>query len=146
MAPKCYHPHTMTIDATATRDYVGRVWDESIVPALTEYIRIPAKSPHFDAAWREHGHLDRAVSLLEDWSVKRAIEGLTLEVARLPGRTPVILINVPGAAALPGTCSRWGPAGSCAVCLSTWAWSRPCTRWSFSKSCANITGSKTTSC
>jgi acetylornithine deacetylase/succinyl-diaminopimelate desuccinylase-like protein len=87
----------MTIDATATRDYVGRVWDESIVPALTEYIRIPAKSPHFDAAWREHGHLDRAVSLLEDWSVKRAIEGLTLEVARLPGRTPVILIDVPGA-------------------------------------------------
>src|ERR1051326_2158495 len=97
MAPECYHPHTMTIDATATRDYVGRVWDESIVPALTEYIRIPAKSPHFDAAWREHGHLDRAVSLLEDWSVKRAIEGLTLEVARLPGRTPVILIDVPGA-------------------------------------------------
>ena len=63
----------MTIDATATRDYVQRVWDDSIVPALTEYIRIPAKSPHYDAKWAENGHIDRAVSLLQEWSVKRAI-------------------------------------------------------------------------
>ena len=62
----------MTIDATATRDYVQRVWDTSIVPALTEYVRIPAKSPNFDAKWQENGHIDRAVALLEDWSVKRA--------------------------------------------------------------------------
>jgi acetylornithine deacetylase/succinyl-diaminopimelate desuccinylase-like protein len=87
----------MTIDATATRSYVQRVWDDSIVPALTEYIRIPAKSPHFDTKWAENGHIDRAVSLLQEWSVKRAIEGLTLDVVRLPGRTPVILIDIPGA-------------------------------------------------
>ena len=87
----------MTIDATATRTYVQRVWDDSIVPALTEYIRIPAKSPHYDAKWAENGHIDRAVSLLREWSVKRAIEGLRFDVVRLPGRTPVILIDVPGA-------------------------------------------------
>src|SRR6266702_2542379 len=94
---ECYHPRTMTIDAAATRTYVQRVWDDSIVPALTEYIRIPAKSPHYDAKWKENGHIDRAVALLEDWSVKRAIEGLRFDVVRLPGRTPVILIDVPGA-------------------------------------------------
>src|SRR5919108_897933 len=87
----------MTIDATTTREYVQRVWDTSIVPALTEYVRIPAKSPHFDAKWQEHGHIDRAVTLLQEWSEKRAIEGLRFEVHRLPGRTPVILIDVPGA-------------------------------------------------
>ncbi|MBM4439600.1 MAG: M20 family metallopeptidase [Candidatus Rokubacteria bacterium] len=87
----------MTIDTTATRDYVQRVWDGSIVPALTDYIRIPAKSPHFDADWATNGHIDRAIALLQEWSVKRAIEGLTLEVHRLPGRTPVLLIDVPGA-------------------------------------------------
>jgi acetylornithine deacetylase/succinyl-diaminopimelate desuccinylase-like protein len=97
MAAECYHPAIMTIDATATRSYVERVWDQSIVPALTEYIRIPAKSPSFDARWRENGHIDRAVALLEEWSVKRAIEGMRLEVVRLPGRTPVMLIEVPGA-------------------------------------------------
>ena len=87
----------MSIDATTTRDYVQRVWDGSIVPALTEYIRIPAKSPHFDSDWQKHGHIDRAVALLQEWSEKRAIEGLRLEVHRLPGRTPVIMIDVPGA-------------------------------------------------
>jgi acetylornithine deacetylase/succinyl-diaminopimelate desuccinylase-like protein len=87
----------MTIDATATRAHVDRVWDTSIVPALTEYVRIPAKSPHFDAQWKEHGHIDRAVALLQEWSVARAIEGLALDVVRLPGRTPVIVIDVPGA-------------------------------------------------
>jgi acetylornithine deacetylase/succinyl-diaminopimelate desuccinylase-like protein len=87
----------MAIDATTTRDHVQRVWDASIVPALTEYVRIPAKSPHFDAKWKENGHIDRAVALLQEWSVKRAIEGLRVEVARLPGRTPVILMEIPGA-------------------------------------------------
>src|SRR5204863_425113 len=61
-----------------------------------EYIRIPAKSPHYDVKWKENGHIDRAVALLQEWSVKRAIEGLRFDVVRLPGRTPVILIDVPG--------------------------------------------------
>src|SRR6266852_7977901 len=87
----------MTLDETATRQYVQRAWDESVVPARTEYVRIPAKSPMFDPAWKEHGHLDHAIALLQEWSVKRAIEGLRFDVVRLPGRTPVILIDVPGA-------------------------------------------------
>src|SRR6266566_136805 len=84
---ECYHPRTMTIDAAATRTYVQRVWDDSIVPALTEYIRIPAKSPHYDVKWKENGHIDRAVSLLQEWSVKRAIEGLRFDVVRPVSRT-----------------------------------------------------------
>src|SRR5881296_3430034 len=87
----------MTLDETATRRYVQRTWDESVVPALTEYVRIPAKSPMFDPAWKEHGHLDRAIALLQAWSAKRPVEGLRLEVARLEGRTPVLLMEVPGA-------------------------------------------------
>jgi len=87
----------MTIDTTRTRAFVQRVWDADIVPALTEYIRIPAKSPMYDEGWAEHGHLDRAVTLMTDWARARRIEGLTVEVVRLPGRTPVILMEVPGA-------------------------------------------------
>jgi acetylornithine deacetylase/succinyl-diaminopimelate desuccinylase-like protein len=86
----------MTIDTDRTRTYVQRAWDQEIVPALTEYIRIPAKSPMFDAKWAEHGHIDRAVGLITDWARRRKIEGLTIEVVRLPGRTPVILMETPG--------------------------------------------------
>ncbi|PYO54965.1 MAG: peptidase M20, partial [Candidatus Rokuibacteriota bacterium] len=78
----------MSLDETATRRYVQRTWEESVIPALTEYVRIPAKSPMFDPAWKEHGHLDRAVALLQGWSERRPVEGLRLEVVRLEGRTP----------------------------------------------------------
>ncbi|AKT42154.1 M20 family metallopeptidase [Chondromyces crocatus] len=72
-----------------------RAWEQEIVPALTEYIRIPNKSPAFDPEWREHGHMDRAVALIADWCQKQPIAGLTLEVVRLEGRTPVIYMEIP---------------------------------------------------
>ncbi len=86
----------MTLDSDTTRAFVQRTWDESIVPTLSDYVRIPAKSPLFDPAWREHGHIDRAVALLEGWCRSRPIEGLRVDVVRLEGRTPVILVDVPG--------------------------------------------------
>ncbi|MFT5050156.1 MAG: acetylornithine deacetylase/succinyl-diaminopimelate desuccinylase-like protein [Chlamydiales bacterium] len=75
---------------------VDRVWDDSIVPTLTRYIEIPNKSPHFDADWAEHGHMDRAVDLIADWCRERPIKGLKLEVVRLEGRTPLIFMEIPG--------------------------------------------------
>jgi len=87
----------MSLDTTRTRAFVQRTWDADIVPALTEYIRIPAKSPMYDEGWAEHGHIDRAVTLITDWARGRRLEGLAIEVVRLPGRTPVILMEVPGA-------------------------------------------------
>jgi acetylornithine deacetylase/succinyl-diaminopimelate desuccinylase-like protein len=86
----------MTIDTQRTRAFVQRAWDGDIVPALTEYIRIPAKSPMYDTKWAEHGYIDQAVKLITDWARGRKIEGLAIEVVRLPGRTPVILMEVPG--------------------------------------------------
>lgn len=77
-------------------DLVQRAWDERIVPALAEYIAIPARSPGFDPDWRHHGHLDRAVGLVHDWCRARPVEGLRTEVVRLEHRTPLILLEVPG--------------------------------------------------
>src|SRR2546423_6205525 len=77
---------------------IARFWDEAIVPALVEYIRIPAKSPHFDQEWAKNGHIDAAVKLAADWCRKHAVPGMTLEVVRIEGRTPVLLVEVPGTA------------------------------------------------
>jgi acetylornithine deacetylase/succinyl-diaminopimelate desuccinylase-like protein len=84
------------LDAVALHTFVQGRWEGTILPVLTEYVGIPAKSPMFDAAWREHGHLDRAVALLERWCRARPIEGLRVDVTRLPGRTPVLVADVPG--------------------------------------------------
>jgi acetylornithine deacetylase/succinyl-diaminopimelate desuccinylase-like protein len=76
---------------------VGGVWDKSIVPALCEYIRIPNKSAHFDAEWEKHGHMDAAAELMRQWCEANALPGMKTEIVRLPGRTPLLFIDVPGA-------------------------------------------------
>ena len=75
---------------------IAQFWDDAIVPSLVEYIRIPAKSPHFDKAWASNGHIDAAVELAATWCRKHAVPGMKLEVVRLPGRTPVLFIEIPG--------------------------------------------------
>src|SRR4029453_7899222 len=47
--------------------YSNRLWDDEIVAQLVEYIRIPAKSPHFDPRWKEHGHIDAVVAQARRW-------------------------------------------------------------------------------
>jgi len=83
---------------------VDRTWDEEIVPTLQTYIGIPNKSPAFDTDWAQHGYMDKAVKLLEDWArgKLKALPGSTLEVVRLEGRTPVIYIDIPGSGAPAG--------------------------------------------
>jgi acetylornithine deacetylase/succinyl-diaminopimelate desuccinylase-like protein len=89
------------LDIEKAIEFVDGCWDEAIVPALVDYIRIPNKSPAFDPDWAAHGHMDRAVALFEDWARARlaALPGATLDTLRLPGRTPLIVIDVPGAGA-----------------------------------------------
>src|SRR6266511_227805 len=89
-------PSQSPLPSRETMSLVQRRWAEDVLPALIRYIEIPAKSPAFDREWTAHGHLDRAVALIEEWSRRRPIEGLTVETVRLPGRTPVILMEVPG--------------------------------------------------
>ncbi|WP_140910422.1 M20 family metallopeptidase [Cognatiluteimonas lumbrici] len=83
------------MDSAAIDRFVSRMWDEDIVPQLVEYIRIPNKSPMFDADWVANGHMERAVELMEAWARAQPIEGLVVEVIRLEGRTPLIYLEVP---------------------------------------------------
>ncbi|MEO8012057.1 MAG: M20 family metallopeptidase [Dokdonella sp.] len=84
------------MDSREINEFVGEIWDAQIVPQLVDYIRIPNKSPMFDAKWAEHGYMDQAVSLMENWARGQPIPGMQLEVVRLPGRTPLIFIEIPG--------------------------------------------------
>jgi acetylornithine deacetylase/succinyl-diaminopimelate desuccinylase-like protein len=82
-------------EAAAIGAFAAQAWDDEIVPALTDYIAIPAKSPMFDADWQNNGYIDRVVRDAAAWVEGKQIAGLTLEVVRLPGRTPVIFFEVP---------------------------------------------------
>jgi len=79
----------------ASHEFIGATWDNEIVPVLEQYIRIPNKSPVFDPEWEAHGYMDRAAALIADYCRSRAVAGMTLETLRLPGRTPVLFMEIP---------------------------------------------------
>lgn len=84
------------MDAHKLVPFVDATWEKEIVPQLVDYIRIPNKSPAFDRDWQQAGHMERAVAQIAGWCAAQPIEGLTVEVVRLPGRTPLICMEVPG--------------------------------------------------
>lgn len=90
----------------AAREFTAELWDREIVPMLETYIRIPCKSPHFDAAWEANGHIERAVELAAGWCRRQPVAGMKVELVRLPGRTPLLFIEIAGDA--PGTVLLYG--------------------------------------
>jgi acetylornithine deacetylase/succinyl-diaminopimelate desuccinylase-like protein len=76
------------------RKFVTQQWDESIVPALQDYIKIPNQSPLYDPTWATNGLIDQAVDLMVQWVRDRQVPGLILEVVKHEGRTPIIFIEV----------------------------------------------------
>ena len=85
---------TAALDPVLALERVSRTWDESIVRELTDYIRIPAKSPGFAPDWREQGHLETVLRNAAQWIEAQKVAGLSLEIVRLPGRTPVLVFEV----------------------------------------------------
>ena len=91
--------------ADLLRDIQG-YWNGSILERLAAYIRIPNQSPLFDPQWESHGHMERAVHLMAEWARAQAIPNARVEVRRLPGLTPLLLVDVPGE--LPGSVLLYG--------------------------------------
>lgn len=84
------------MNTDALERFAGDLWQGPILRELTEYIRIPNKSPAFDPEWQAHGHMDAAAARFERWAKEMNIRGMQLEVVRLPGRTPLLFMEVPG--------------------------------------------------
>src|SRR5512146_2533087 len=77
------------------RRILDRRWDEELVPLLADYVKVPAKSPAFDANWAAHGHLTQVVQSAHAWAAAQRIAGMTLEIVTIDGRTPCIFFDVP---------------------------------------------------
>ena len=86
------------MDQSRLSTFINGLWDDTVVPTLVDYIRIPNKSPSFDPEWSAHGYMRDAVALFERWARERiaAFPGASLDVVQLAGRTPLIFIELPG--------------------------------------------------
>lgn len=77
-------------------EFVSQSWKNHIIPTLMDYIRIPNKSPLFDPNWEKHGYMENAVELFFQWAKAHACQGMHAEIIRLPHRTPLIYLDIPG--------------------------------------------------
>ena len=75
-------------------------WDSELIPRLVEYVKVPAKSPGFDASWAAHGYLQQVVKEAFAWGRAQKIAGLTIEIVALDGKTPCIFFDVPASGGL----------------------------------------------
>ena len=75
------------LDVAKTKAFMEGIWDGEIIPALTDYIRIPNKSPAFDPDWEKHGHMDQVVELFTAWARKKLQQfpGAALDVVEKLG-------------------------------------------------------------
>lgn len=80
--------------APTAAGHAAAAWD-GIVPVLGDYIAIPNLSAAFDPEWEANGHMARAISLVHDWCASRRLDGAFVGLHTLPGRTPVIVVDVP---------------------------------------------------
>jgi acetylornithine deacetylase/succinyl-diaminopimelate desuccinylase-like protein len=82
------------LDSAAALSHATEQWDRDIVRQLSDYIAIPAKSPGFDKDWAQHGYIETVVRNAAAWIEAQKVDGLSLEIVRLPGRTPVLFFEV----------------------------------------------------
>ncbi len=86
---------TIMMNNVAVAQRIALHWDREIVPLLQDYVRIPAKSPHFDRQWHANGYIEDVIRLAERWARRQPITGIKVDIVRLAGRTPVLLIEAP---------------------------------------------------
>ena len=70
-------------------------FDKSVVPALVEYIKIPNLSPSFNGGKFDEPETEQVIDLFSQWVRDQNIPDLSLEVRRLPNRTPLMYMEVP---------------------------------------------------
>lgn len=76
--------------------FVENYWDKEVMPSLQDYVKIPCKSSGFDKDWKQHGFIDEATDLFENWLKSRDIKGLTVERLSIDDRTPLLYVEIPG--------------------------------------------------
>ena len=81
-----------------TREFLDRFWEDEILPSLTEYVAVPNVSVLFDPDWEAHGHMEAALQMGKTFMAKHAPNDAVLHVGRIPGRTPLLLLDCPGEA------------------------------------------------
>ncbi|GAA4538131.1 M20/M25/M40 family metallo-hydrolase [Amycolatopsis samaneae] len=116
------------MEQKSVRESVVSAWTNDVVPSLSGLVEIPALSPAFDADWATTKHLAAAVDHVRAWIAGRGLPGAKLEVVELPGRSPLLFVDVPatpgatdkGTVLLYGHLDKQPPVGGWSEGLGPW--------------------------
>jgi acetylornithine deacetylase/succinyl-diaminopimelate desuccinylase-like protein len=78
-----------------TLTHASQRWRADVLPLLVEYARIPSVSPAYDLDWEAAGRLDEAAELVAAWARARPLAGATVDIVRIAGLTPTVVVEVP---------------------------------------------------
>ncbi|HCY86837.1 MAG TPA: peptidase M20 [Desulfobacteraceae bacterium] len=82
------------MNTEAIEKIIEDIWETSAIPALKDYVAIPAKSPGFDPDWEANGYLMKALELAADWCRGQKLENADIRIVCTPGKSPVLLVEV----------------------------------------------------
>ncbi|GAM21119.1 hypothetical protein SAMD00019534_042940 [Acytostelium subglobosum LB1] len=82
------------LDIKKVTEFSNNAWENTIIPTLSKYIEIPNQSPLYDSEWATNGYTEQAIKLLADWVLAQNVPGLSCEIKRIEGISPIILAIV----------------------------------------------------
>jgi acetylornithine deacetylase/succinyl-diaminopimelate desuccinylase-like protein len=86
-------------DTETSQAAIDAAWDGDVLDTLHDFIRIPNLSPAFEPGWDAAGHMAKAVDLVRRWCETQVagdgLDGATVEVREIEGRTPLVVVDVP---------------------------------------------------
>ena len=86
----------MPVDLDSMVENADRIWEESILPSLSEFIEIHALSPMFEPNWDELGELQATLDLFCSWLDNQGLQGMSYNVHRIANHSPVLLVTIEG--------------------------------------------------
>lgn len=78
-------PTPSGFDSAAAAAFLEPLWEDSVLPALCEFVKIPNRTPQYGMGEEPAGLLNQAADLLVQWVVAQSIPGLSIERMTLPG-------------------------------------------------------------
>jgi acetylornithine deacetylase/succinyl-diaminopimelate desuccinylase-like protein len=78
--------------------FIENCFETTIIPTLTEYIRIPNLSPSYDSMKTSDRECEKVIQLFSSWIESQNVSGLKYHISRIENKTPLIFIEIASSA------------------------------------------------
>jgi len=82
------------VNINSLGNFIEKTWDTEVMPALTEYVTIPAVSPAFNPKWDSTPHLLDTLKLAERFCLAMNLKNADVRIIKAKGRTPILLLEI----------------------------------------------------